>query len=376
MSISERLAESLLSNPRADRVKAVAGLARRSARSKHGLFLAEGPQNVREALVAHVAGGAAPGSGSGDGSDPEVTPARCGELLPRLDALYLTESCLERNPDITKMVGAVLDGAGAHRVFIRLVTDEVLKVMSDAQSPQGALAVCTIPVVGLDDLWGTHETSHIEPSPQNGADDAGALGQVFAQPRLVAGLCRVQDPGNAGTIIRAADAAGADAVVLTAGSVDLFNPKTVRSTAGSLFHLPVVANADFDAMLQAATASGVQVLAADGYAALDLDELQDAAVTAPLAAAGAQETAALETTAPETEAMPLLSACDLRRPTVWLFGNEAQGLSEQEKATASHRVAVPLYGRAESLNVGTAATLCLYASARAQRRSSRAPASS
>lgn len=307
MSIPERLAESVLSNPRADRVRTVAGLARRSARSKHGLFLAEGPQNVREALAAHL----------------DRSTGTTAIDVPELDALYVTEDCLQHHPDIAELVSrAVSDGAsdvpGGQRVFVRLVTDEVLRAMSDAQSPQGAIAVCRVPAQVLPDVLG------------------GA--------RLTAVLCRVQDPGNAGTIIRAADAAGADAVVLTIGSVDLFNPKTVRSTAGSLFHLPVVSGVEFGDLVEVVGVSGAQLLAADGYAPLDLDTLQDASVSGAAA------------------------PCDLSAPTAWLFGNEAQGLSEQEKAAAAHRVAVPLYGRAESLNVGTAATLCLYASARAQRR--------
>lgn len=345
MSISERLAESALSNPRADRVKAVAGLARRSARSKQGKFLAEGPQNVREALTAHlasVATGIESGSASADFTTTAV-PLRV-DLLPGLDALYVTEDCLERHPDIAELLQRVLDASAGHfsarRVFIRIVTEEVLRVISDAQHPQGAVAVCTMPNVGLADVMGT-----------NAAPAAHAVGTATAATarhrpipvRLVAALCRVQDPGNVGTIIRAADAAGADAVVLTEGSVDLFNPKTVRSTAGSLFHLPVITQVDVSEVT--GWGDDTQILAADGYGALDLDVLQDAS------AAG------------------YVADCDLAAPTVWLFGNEAQGLSGAEKAAADHRVAVPLYGQAESLNVGTAATLCLYASARAQRRS-------
>lgn len=297
-------------------------MARRSARSKHGLFLAEGPQNVREALAAHVASGSAQ-------ADHSTTPSRGvpSGLLPTVDGLYVTASCLERHPDIAHLVEAVLDGAGPHKVFTRLVTDDVLKVMSDAQTPQGAVVVCRIPTMSVTEVVGA---AHGD-TPSDRA-------------RLTAALCRVQDPGNAGTIIRAADAAGADAVVLTSGSVDLHNPKTVRSTAGSLFHLPVLSQVEFSALAGAAATAGAQLLAADGYGALNLDELQDAPLT------GASVT------------------CDLATPTVWLFGNEAQGLSGTEKQAAAHRVAVPLYGRAESLNVGTAATLCLYASARAQRR--------
>jgi TrmH family RNA methyltransferase len=297
VNLTERLAAQPMSNPRADRVRDVAGLAGRSARSKRGLFLAEGPQNAREALARHLES-------------------------PCVDAVYVTEDALGRHPDITALLERVAEDRS---VFVRLVTREVLAAMSDAVTPQGVVVVCR----PLDTDLGT---------------------VLAARPRLVAVLARVQDPGNAGTVLRAADAAGADAVVLTAGSVDVYNPKTVRSTAGSLFHLPVAVGADLPALLGAARAAGCGVLAADGHGDVDLDRLQDASAARAAGADGAD------------------AGYDLARPTVWLFGNEARGLSEEEKALADHRVAVPVHGRAESLNVGTAATVCLYASARAQRR--------
>lgn len=306
MNLAERLADSALSHPGSDRVRAVAGLARRSARSRSGSFLAEGPQCVREALRAHL------------GELPAAAAAAVSDDDGPLQALYVTERALQRHPEIAELIERLLESPRGRRVFLRLVTEEVLRAMADADSPQGIVAVCRIPQLS----W---------PAPGRA-------------PRLVAVLCRVQDPGNAGTVLRAADAAGADAVVLTPGSVDLHNPKVVRSTAGSLFHLPVYTGTPAELVARAHPGGELQVLAADGYAALDLDELQDAS------AAGRP------------------AAVDLSAPTAWLFGNEAQGLSDQEKSLASHRVAVPLHGAAESLNVGTAATLCLYASARAQRR--------
>lgn len=312
MSIAQRLADSALISPGSDRVRSVAGLARRSARSRSGRFLAEGPQCVREALRAHL--GEFPAARPADGAhdDGPDDDSRDDGVV---DALYVTEAALQRHPDIEQLIERVLSATQHPRVFVRLVSEDVLRAMADAEHPQGVLAVCRAPRLSWEQI-------------------------VRGRPRLVAVMCRVQDPGNAGTVLRAADAAGADAVVLSAGSVDLHNPKVVRSTAGSLFHLPVLTGADPAALVDA----GLQVLAADGYGALDLDVLQDASATGRAAAA------------------------DLARPTAWLFGNEAQGLSEQEKALAAHRVAVPLHGAAESLNVGTAATLCLYASARAQRR--------
>ncbi|WP_406632904.1 TrmH family RNA methyltransferase [Pseudarthrobacter quantipunctorum] len=284
-----------LSNPRADRVRDVAKLAGRPARLKRGQFLAEGPQAVREALRLHQQRVA-------DGQPGVVTE------------VFASESCLDRHPEFEEL---------SQGVSARLATDEVLAAMADTVNPQGIIAVCRFLDVALQEVL-----------------DAG--------PRLIAVLCQVRDPGNAGTVLRAADSAGADAVILTASSVDIYNPKAVRSTAGSLFHLPVVLGADVDELAAACRARGIGVLAADGYGTLNLDTLQDENARRRLTGEGPESEYALE------------------QPTAWLFGNEAQGLSEEELALADHRVAVPVYGSAESLNLGTAATVCLYASARSQ----------
>jgi RNA methyltransferase, TrmH family len=147
-------------------------------------------------------------------------------------------------------------------------------------------------------------------------------------------LANVRDPGNAGTVLRTADAAGADGVIFSAASVDPYNSKCVRSSAGSLFHLPVVAGAPIADAIGRLRERGIQVLAADGSATRVLD--------------GAE-------------------GPDLTRPTAWLFGNEAWGLPDDVLALADAAVAVPIYGRAESLNLAAAAAVCLYASARQLR---------
>jgi len=145
----------------------------------------------------------------------------------------------------------------------------------------------------------------------------------------------VRDPGNAGTVIRCADAAGAAGVVLTGDSVDVYNGKTVRASAGSLFHLPVVVERDAAATVAVLRDGGLAVLAADGGGETDLDAAADDGL--------------------------------LAGRTAWLFGNEARGLPDELASLADHRVRVPIHGRAESLNLATAAAVCLYASARAQR---------
>lgn len=327
--MTERLDVPELTNPRAERVVRVRGLSRRSARLRHRQFLVEGPQGVREA-VHHAPG--------------------------QVRDVYLTADAAARYPEI------VAGARGAGR-YVHLATPEVLTTMSP--DAQGVLAVL--------DATG--------PTTSAGLADLAAL-RGGAGPRLVAVLAEAADPGNAGTIIRAADAAGADAVVLAAGSVEALNPKVVRATAGSLFHLPVVTGTTLADTLDALRGHGATVLAADGAGPWDLDDLQDRAharsLGVPARAPGTPPAAAgvvlgvpassrqASDAAPAVRALP--GAPDLAAPTVWVFGNEAHGLDDAQRALCDAVVRVPLHGPAESLNVATAATLCLYASARAQRR--------
>ena len=190
-------------------------------------------------------------------------------------------------------------------VALTWVDDRALAALSDSVSPAGVVALCRFVDVPVAD--------------------------VMTDARLVAICADVRDPGNAGTVLRCADAAGADGVVLAGSSVDAYNPKTVRASVGSLFHLPVAVEPSAEAAVRAAKDAGLTVLAADGAGEVGLYD-------APLAG-----------------------------PTAWLFGNEAWGLPAELAALADHCVAIPIHGRAESLNLSTAAALCLYESARAQR---------
>lgn len=208
--------------------------------------------------------------------------------------------------DLTDPLAVAAATAG---VPVTQVDAKVLGALGETVTPQGVVGVAPLVSASLDALL---------------------------TPRLVVVLHEAQDPGNAGTVIRTADAAGADAVVLTEGSVDPHNGKCVRATAGSLFHLPVVTGAPLSAVLALLRRTGVQVLATSGTADADLDDLADAGV--------------------------------LARPTAWLFGSEAHGLPVEALDEADQAVRIPLHGKAESLNLATAAAVCLYASARAQRR--------
>jgi TrmH family RNA methyltransferase len=270
----------LLENPKAGRVKAVAALSKKDVRADTGLFLLEGPQAVREAI--------------------EYRP----ELLREL---YVTPTAAARY---------VLDDAPVDTWF---VTEQVLDAMADTVTPQGVVAVCQQFPTSVKDVF-----------PDAGAD----LEARGGRPGIVAILEEVRDPGNAGTIIRAADAAGAEAVVLTGRSVDPYNPKVVRSTTGSLFHVPVSVGVTLADAVSRARGLGYTILAAD----VSGDDL------------------------PDVRAEGMLDG-----PTAWVFGNEARGLTAEDLALVDRAVKVPIYGKAESMNLATAASVCLYESAFAHR---------
>lgn len=262
----------MLTDPKSNQVRGVAKLNKKDARSETGLFLLEGPQGLKEALDR-----------------------------PKLIVdLYATEEAIERHGDIFDRVDQL-------SLKVQLVTESVLKVMCDTNTPQGILAVCKQVHVSMQDL-------------------------IATKPQLVALLANIRDPGNAGTVLRAADAAGADAVIFSDNSVDVYNPKVVRSTTGSIFHLPIVIGASIAETIELLKSSGLQVFAANG---------------------GGVE-------------LPTIEKQTLAKPTAWVMGNEAWGFDADTLALVDEQVAVPIYGAAESLNLATAASICLYASAFAQ----------
>jgi TrmH family RNA methyltransferase len=272
--VSQRVAGPF--TERTPRVVAARRLTRRAGRTEAGRFLAEGAQAVREALAW-----AAAGRGS-------------------VYELFVTATALGHNPD-------VINAALAAEVPMSPVTDRAAAMMSETVTPQGILAVCDL----VDQPVST---------------------ALAGSPRLVAVLCGIADPGNAGTVLRVADAAGADAVLFAGDTVDPHNGKCVRASAGSLFHLPVARTRQVTDALDACRAAGLTLIAADGHANEDLD-----------------------------------TAADLHRPTAWVFGSEAHGLPSDIRSATDRSLRVPIHGHAESLNLAAAAAVCLYTTARAQR---------
>ena len=244
-------------------------LLKRGFRESDGLFLAEGPQACREAALAG-----------------------------KVKELYLTREAFDRYAEIV----TAIEESGAE---ITICTEAVIEQFSSTVSPQGMTAVVK--------MW--------DQDPTN----------IFtSNTKLVVALTAVRDPGNAGSVIRVADAAGAQGVVMSNDSVDLFNPKVVRASVGSLFHLPISVGQELAETISAARAAGMQVLAADA------------------------------------NGVSLYGGVDLVKPTLWVFGNEAWGIPPEVLALVDEVVSIPIYGQAESLNLATASAVCLYASAQAQ----------
>jgi TrmH family RNA methyltransferase len=215
--------------------------------------------------------------------------------------LFATEQASARHADLVHT-------AEAAGVRVNPVTERAAAGLSETVTPQGLVAVCDLVDVAPTDA-------------------------LHGAPRLVAVLVGVSDPGNAGTVLRVADAAGADAVLLAGDTVDPHNGKCVRASTGSLFHLPVARARDTGEVLGACRAAGLRLVAAEGHAGRDLGAARR----------------------------------DLARPTAWVFGSEAHGLPEALLGEVDDAVTVPIYGAAESLNLATAAAVCLYSTAMVQR---------
>jgi RNA methyltransferase, TrmH family len=256
-------------------LRAARRLLRRKERQLTRRFLVEGRQATSEAL------------------------ARPGTVIE----LIVADDSVGRHLDLLKTASDT--GAQIAAAPARTVTELAATV-----TPQGVVGVCQMV-------------------------DLPASEALAGKPRLVVLCDQVRDPGNLGTVIRCADAFGADAVLVSRASVDLYNAKTVRATTGSLFHLPLAVGVDLAKAVSMARDSGLQVFGADSRARRTIDQLAQSG--------------------------------ELARPTMWVLGNEAWGLQQDHTALLDRLVALPLYGRAESLNLATAAAVFLYASATAQR---------
>lgn len=250
-------------------IRNVIQIREKRAKFRHAAFLIEGPHLVEMALNAGV----------------------------QIKEVFATEALINARASqsmLMKITETVFE-----------VTEQIMKKITDTETPQGIAAIAG------------YEPSTLDTLPLN------------ATPLLVV-LDAIQDPGNLGTIIRTADAAGADAVILLPGSCDAFMPKVIRATAGSLFTIPLV------------------------YSEPDIvvDWLHNKKIQLAATAADAAKT---------------LFDADLSRGIAIAFGNEAHGVSEQLRKSADIFLNIPILGKAESLNVATSAGICLYEAVRQRK---------
>lgn len=243
-------------------VKAVAELKQKKYRQERQLYIAEGLRTVEEAITSNT-----------------------------VEQIFYTAI----EDDRTR---TVLEAAAAKTIELYCVSQQVMKKISDTESPQGIIAVCRMQSLKLE--------------------------QLFAKGEMLLVLDRVGDPGNVGTMLRTADAAGIGGVVLLKGCVDIYSPKTVRSTMGSLFHIPVFTGADEALFIKASKRAGYELL----VTTLD----------------GADN----------------LYKADLRGRIAFVMGNEANGVTESLMQEADKRVFIPMQGKAESLNVAMAAGIVMF----------------
>lgn len=291
--------EHVMDNPKADRVRQVADLANRRAQKKTGKFLIEGPQSVREAVKS---------------AGTFVT-----DVYVDADAVAdpaIAEAALERGIYVHEASAAVME-----------------RISPDCQ---GIAAVGSIE--SYERQFGGGAEALPVVAALSGAAESAVAGNNAAASPLVAACWQARDPGNEGTMIRTADAAGCAALILVGACVNPLNPKVIRSTAGSLFHIPVIRLSE-DEFFDWAAASSANVWAADIHGAagkppVDLANAAFGGADAPLLAPGA--------------------------PTVMLFGNEARGLPTELVERAGKALKAPIYGRAESLNLASSGAVILY----------------
>ena len=255
-----------LHSPHVERVKALLGSRGKKIRREESLFIADGLQSLRSAIA------------------PKISTA------PLIQKLYITESGEEK-------IRAEFGDALVDAQELIPVSDAVMAAMADTESPQGILALCKYKPVELNDF-------------------------ISTKPTRLAFFWQIQDPGNAGTAIRTADACGFDGVLFSEGSVDIYSPKVVRSTAGSLWHIPIIEDLPLASLVELGEGGSFEIFAFDGTG----------------------ERSLLETSS--------------EKPLIALFGNEARGLPTLPDFI--EKIRIPMKGEAESLNVASAAAIALF----------------
>ncbi|MBR2190123.1 MAG: RNA methyltransferase [Eubacterium sp.] len=222
-----------------------------------------------------------------------------------IDSVYVSESFVETYINVDKESATENRYDNIPDLFSRVdytvVADNVFKKLSDTVNPQGVLAVVRMADYTLDEVLSNRDKEN----------------------SCIVVLDKIQDPGNLGTIIRTGEGAGISAVVMSSDTVDLYNPKVIRSTMGSIFRVPCVIVDDLGAAVNEMKASGVTTYAAH----LDGEDI---------------------------------SSVELANDRAFLIGNEANGLSDEVASLADKKIKIPMEGEVESLNAAVATAILIY----------------
>lgn len=234
----------------------------------------------------------------------------------RLVKVYISETFKADNEEFLEKMNYEALG----KDILEVVSDNVFIRMSDTQTPQGIMAVVKMSEITIEDMFG--KDMHINSKNDNSGNSSNKM-----QPLLLI-LENLQDPGNLGTIIRMAEGAGVTGIIMSSNTVDIYNPKTIRSTMGSLYRVPVIYVEDICKTVEECRQKGVRVYAAhlngtDNY-----------------------------------------NVKDYTQPTAFMIGNEGNGLTDKLTDKADELVRIPMQGKVESLNAAIACTILTYEAVR------------
>ncbi len=315
--------KELMDNPHSDRVKRICAISRAKSR-EDGRFLVEGPQSVREAV--------------------RYARKSILDIYVLQDAVNGGSNGVSNNGSL-EAISKIVDESLKNNCYVHPATSEVMhKISTDCQ---GIVALCDSKV--LDEEF-SKEFNKIGETDKSGLESSDDTKSCKNKNILIASCWQVRDPGNAGAIIRVADVAGCNAVVFVDDCVSRFNSKLVRSSAGSLFHLPVVKMSEnewFDWVKNAK----IKVIAADIYGTENKK---------PKSFARVLDSFRNESNIADNVTSNNASIADnITSNVAILFGNEARGLPQEVLNKVDEISVIPIYGKAESMNLATSAAVML-----------------
>jgi TrmH family RNA methyltransferase len=285
----------LITSTANQKIKNISALLKKSKeRRTQKVFVVEGPKMCLEAPLARV-------------QEIYVSESFLAQETQRKQLEEYLAGASQRSGDPQRSGGSQFSAGSQFLGVVETVSDSVFSAMSDTQTPQGLLSVIQMPEYSVEQMLDKEHT-------------------------LLLILENIQDPGNLGTMLRTGEGAGITGVIASNDTVDLYNPKTVRSTMGSIYRIPYLVAQDWEGTLRAVKDKGVTLYAAHLQGSVVYDEP------------------------------------DYTKACAFLIGNEGNGLTDATAALADVRVRIPMAGQVESLNAAVSASLLTYECSRQRRK--------